>query len=74
MSALLKVDNLEASYGAINVLRGISFEVEQGGMSTAAAYSVILIAIVLAAIGLMYLFVGRTFASNENVDLTFGGG
>ncbi|MEM7346606.1 MAG: ABC transporter permease subunit, partial [Chloroflexota bacterium] len=49
-------------------------EVEQGGMSTAAAYSVILIVIVLVAIGLMYLFIGRTFASNENVDLTFGGG
>jgi ABC-type sulfate transport system permease component len=49
-------------------------EVEQGGMSTAAAYSVILIAIVLAAIGLMYLFVGRAFASSDNVDLTLGGG
>jgi branched-chain amino acid transport system ATP-binding protein len=34
LSALLKVDNLEASYGAINVLRGISFEVEQGGITT----------------------------------------
>ena len=34
MSALLKVTNLEASYGAINVLRGISFEVEQGGITT----------------------------------------
>ena len=49
-------------------------EVEQGGMSTAAAYSVILIAIVLAAIGLMYLFIGRAFATAENVDLTLGGG
>ena len=49
-------------------------EVEQGGMSTAAAYSVILIAIVLVAIGLMYLFVGRAFATGDNVDLTIGGG
>lgn len=49
-------------------------EVEQGGMSTAAAYSVILIAIVLAAIGLTYLWLGRAFASQQNVDLTMGGG
>ena len=49
-------------------------EVEQGGMSVAAAYSVILIAIVLAAIGLMYLFLGRTFAGGQDVDLTLGGG
>ena len=49
-------------------------EVEQGGMSTAAAYSVILIAIVLVAIGLMYLFVGRAFATNDSIDLTLGGG
>ncbi len=49
-------------------------EVEQGGMSVAAAYSVILILIVLLAIGLMYLLVGRTFAASENVDLTIGGG
>lgn len=34
MSAILKVENLEASYGAINVLRGISFEVEEGGVTT----------------------------------------
>ncbi len=49
-------------------------EVEQGGMSVAAAYSVILIAIVLAAIGLMYLLLGRTFAGGQDVDLTLGGG
>ena len=34
MSALLKVENLEASYGQLRVLRGISFEVEQGGVTT----------------------------------------
>lgn len=44
--------------------------VEQGGMSLAAAYSMILIAIVLAAIGLTYLILGRTLGSQgENVDL-----
>lgn len=48
-------------------------EVEQGGMSTAAAYSVILIAIVLAAIGLTYLWLGRSFGSQQRVDLTVGG-
>ncbi len=49
-------------------------EVEQGGMSTAAAYSMILIFIVLVAIGLTYLLVGRAFAAEEGVDLTIGGG
>ena len=49
-------------------------EVEQGGMSTAAAYSMILIFIVLAAIGLMYLFMGRTYAGSQDVDLTIGSG
>lgn len=49
-------------------------EVEQGGMSTAAAYSVILIAIVLAAIGLLYAVIGRTLGTSETVDLTLGGG
>lgn len=49
-------------------------EVEQGGMSTAAAYSMILIAIVLAAIGLMYAVIGRTLGTSETVDLTLGGG
>ncbi len=44
--------------------------VEQGGMSLAAAYSMILIVIVLAAIGLTYLILGRTLGSQgENVDL-----
>jgi hypothetical protein len=39
-------------------------------MSLAAAYSVILIAIVLLAIGLTYLILGRTLGSaSERVDL-----
>ncbi len=49
-------------------------EVEQGGMSVAAAYSMILIAIVLVAIGLTYLVVGRAFTARPDVDLTVGGG
>lgn len=47
-------------------------EVEQGGMSTAAAYSVILIGIVLAAIGLLYLLLGKAFESRADVDLSIG--
>jgi iron(III) transport system permease protein len=47
-------------------------EVEQASMSTAAAYSMILIFIVLVAIALMYWFVGRTFGAQESVDLTMG--
>ncbi len=38
-------------------------EVEQGGTSLAAAYSMMLIAIVLAAIGLLYLWAGHAFRS-----------
>lgn len=49
-------------------------EVEQASMSTAAAYSMILIFIVLAAIGLMYWIVGRAFASQNGVDLSSGVG
>ncbi|HQY92667.1 iron ABC transporter permease [Caldilinea sp.] len=48
-------------------------EVEQGGMSIAAAYSVILIAIVLVAIGLMSLWLKRTYGASQDVDLTVGG-
>lgn len=48
-------------------------EVEQGGISLAAAYSMILIFIVLAAIGLMYLIVGRAFRT-EGMEITMGAG
>ena len=48
-------------------------EVEQGGMSVAAAYSVILIAIVLAAIGLMSLWLKRTYGASQDVDMSVGG-
>ncbi len=43
--------------------------VEQGGMSLAAAYSLVLIVIVLIAIGLTYFILGRTLGSSgQNVD------
>lgn len=45
-------------------------EVEQGGMSVAAAYSIILIAIVLAAIGLMNLWLKRTYGARQDVDIS----
>jgi iron(III) transport system permease protein len=48
-------------------------EVEQGGASLAAAYSMILIFLVLAAIGLLYLIVGRAFRT-EGVEITLGAG
>lgn len=45
--------------------------VEQGGMSLAAAYSLVLIGIVLVAIGLTYFVLGRTLGSSgERVDLS----
>lgn len=49
-------------------------EVEQGGVSIAAAYSVILILIVLASIGLIYFVTGRAFAGRGDVDLSIHGG
>jgi iron(III) transport system permease protein len=49
-------------------------EVEQGGLSTAAAYSVILIAIVLGAIMLMYALVSRRARALGGVDISVGGG
>jgi iron(III) transport system permease protein len=48
-------------------------EVEQGGMSVAAAYSVILIAIVLTAIGLMSLWLKRVYGASQRIDMTIGG-
>ncbi|MBM3127115.1 MAG: iron ABC transporter permease [Chloroflexi bacterium] len=51
----------------------IMSEVEQGGFSLSAAYSVILIVIVLAAIGLMYLWAGRAFRTT-GMETTLGAG
>lgn len=44
-------------------------EVEQGGVNVATAYAMIVIYIVLAAIALFYLAVGRAYRSDTNVDL-----
>jgi hypothetical protein len=49
-------------------------EVEQGGMSVAAAYSVLLIIIVFGAIGLMYVLARRTFRAAERMEMALGAG
>jgi iron(III) transport system permease protein len=49
-------------------------EVEQGGMSVAAAYSVLLIVIVFGAIGVMYAVARRTFRAEEEVEIALGVG
>jgi iron(III) transport system permease protein len=51
----------------------IMSEVEQGGMSLSAAYSMILIFIVLAAIGLMYAWAGRAFRAS-GIETSLGAG
>ena len=45
-------------------------EVEQGGMSIAAAYSIILIGIVLVGDRLDELWLRRTYGARQDVDLT----
>ncbi|MBI5877534.1 MAG: iron ABC transporter permease [Chloroflexi bacterium] len=50
----------------------IMSEVEQGGTSLAAAYSMLLIFIVLGAIGLLYLWAGRAFQTTVT-DVTGAG-
>jgi iron(III) transport system permease protein len=49
-------------------------EVEQGGMSVAAAYSVLLIVLVFGAIGIMSAMAGRAFRTEESVDMALGAG
>jgi ABC-type molybdate transport system permease subunit len=49
-------------------------EVEQGGMSVAAAYSVLLIAVVFGAMGVMYAVTGRTFSEEERTDVALAVG
>lgn len=51
----------------------IMSEVEQGGTSLAAAYSMILIFIVLGAIALVYLWAGRAFRTS-GIEVTLGAG
>jgi hypothetical protein len=43
-------------------------------MSVAAAYSVLLIVLVLGAIGVMYAAVGWTFRADERVEVALGAG
>lgn len=52
----------------------IMSEVEQGGTSVAAAYSMVLIFIVLGAIGLVYLWAGRAFRQVGGVESVLGAG
>jgi iron(III) transport system permease protein len=49
-------------------------EVEQGGMSVAAAYSVLLIVLVFGAIGVMCAVAGWTFQAEERMDIALGAG
>jgi iron(III) transport system permease protein len=49
-------------------------EVEQGGMSVAAAYSVLLIMLVFGAIGVIYAVAGRTFRTEERLEMALGAG
>jgi iron(III) transport system permease protein len=49
-------------------------EVEQGGMSVAAAYSVLLIVLVFGAIGVISVVAGRAFRTEEGVDMALGAG
>ena len=51
----------------------IMSEVEQGGTSVAAAYSMVLIAIVLIAISLVYAWAGRAFKST-GIEMSLGAG
>ncbi len=66
LSAIIFLSNPKWRILTVEILSAV----EQGGMSLAAAYSVILIAIVLIAIGLTYFILGRTLGSSgQRVDL-----
>lgn len=54
------------------VTASILSEWEQGGVSIAAAYSSVIILIVLLAIGLIYLSTRRALGSSGDVDLSLG--
>ena len=66
LSAIIFLSNPKWRILTVEILSAV----EQGGMSLAAAYSVILIVIVLVAIGLTYFILGRTLGSSgQQVDL-----
>ena len=54
------------------VTASILSEWEQGGVSLAAAYATVIIALVLIAIGIMYLITHRVLRGRGDVDLTLG--
>jgi hypothetical protein len=56
-------------FSAAYLMTALIFEVEQGGISRAAADSVLLIVMVFAAIGVMNAVAGWTFRAGERVDL-----
>jgi iron(III) transport system permease protein len=65
LSAIIFLSNPKWRILTVEILSAV----EQGGMSLAAAYSVVLITIVLIAIGLTYLILGRTLGSSgQRVD------
>ncbi len=67
LSAIIFLSNPKWRILTVEILSAV----EQGGMSLAAAYSVILIVIVLVAIGLTYFVLGRTLGSSgQQVDLS----
>jgi len=67
LSAIIFLSNPKWRIMTVEILSAV----EQGGMSLAAAYSVILILIVLIAIGLTYFVLGRTMGSSgQQVDLS----
>ena len=65
LSAIIFLSNPKWRILTVEILGAV----EQGGMSLAAAYSVVLITIVLIGIGLTYLILGRTLGSSgQRVD------
>ncbi|UCG24138.1 MAG: iron ABC transporter permease [Chloroflexota bacterium] len=54
------------------VTASILSEWEQGGVSLAAAYATVIIALVLIAIGVMYIITHRVLRGRGDVDLTLG--
>lgn len=54
------------------VTASILSEWEQGGVSLAAAYATVIIALVLVAIGIMYVITHRVLRGRGDVDLTLG--
>jgi iron(III) transport system permease protein len=67
LSAIIFLSNPKWRILTVEILSAV----EQGGLSLAAAYSVILIIIVLIAIGLTYLILGRTLGSaGQQIDLS----